>query len=160
MKKKKPKPENNNNDDNPTRIQKTKNKKSKRLTSDILLLYVNKLQRALEGLVAQVEVTTTTNTTTIRMMSGFAGVRERTCRLHGGHGSHGSKRVPGKWPRGRGKRQKGDPKPKGKGKGEGGKNLIAPAFLKTPIERILKGILIHGRGTRDLPVMSQDGNRG
>ena len=74
MKKKKPKPENNNNDDNPTRIQKTKNKKSKRLTSDILLLYVNKLQRALEGLVAQVEVTTTT----ISMMSGFAGVRERT----------------------------------------------------------------------------------
>ena len=91
MKKKKPKPENNNNDDNPTRIQKTKNKKSKRLTSDILLLYVNKLQRALEGLVAQVEVTTTTNTTTIRMMSGFAGVRERTCwsRLQRGNGSHG-----------------------------------------------------------------------
>ena len=96
MKMKKPKPENNNNnDDNPTRIQKMQNSKqkpksSKRLTSDILLLYVNKLQRALEGLVAKVEVTTTT----IRMMSGFAGVRERTCRsrLQHGSGSHGSKR--------------------------------------------------------------------
>ena len=59
------------------------------LTSDILLLYVNKLQGALERLVAKVEVTTTN--TTNRVMSGFAGVRERTCwsRLQHGSGSHG-----------------------------------------------------------------------
>ena len=49
-------------------------------------MYVNKLQGALERLVAKVEVTTTN-----RVMSGFAGVRERTCwsRLQRGNGSHG-----------------------------------------------------------------------